>query len=151
MNATPTRTAIGLLCRIYTGWDGRRPALLRGAEALTKVGPSEQDMYYNYYATLVLHHLGGPDWDTWNKKIREYLIRTQAKTGHETGSWTFTGGQGSRNGGRHFNTCLACLILETYYRSKPMYQSAGRTDLTPEDVGIKPVKPTTGPSGERKR
>ena len=28
-------------------------------------------------------------------------------------------------GGRHFDTCMACLILETYYRSKPAYASPG--------------------------
>ncbi len=117
--ATPGRQAIGLLCRVYTGWDRRRQGLLDGADALAKAGPSETDLYFDYYATSVLHHLGGPAWDQWNEKMRPFLIRTQDQTGHQTGSWSFHGGHGSKPGGRLLNTSLACLILETYYRSKP--------------------------------
>jgi len=67
-----------------------------------------------------LHHVGGQLWDGWNEQMRGYLIRTQATAGHETGSWSFHGGLGSGPGGRHYNTCLATLILEVYYRSKPI-------------------------------
>jgi hypothetical protein len=117
--ATPSLSAIGLLCRIYTGWN--RQQIVRGAEILATVGPSENDMYFNYYATLVLHHCGGPQWDEWNRKLRAYLIRTQSHNGHETGSWSFAPNMSNAAGGRHFDTCMACLILETYYRSKPAY------------------------------
>jgi len=119
IEATPTRSAIGLLCRVYTGWD--RQQLQRGVEILAAVGPSENDMYYNYYGTLLLHHYGGPLWDDWNRKLRGYLIRTQSHNGHESGSWSFRPCQSNLMGGRHFDTCMACLILETYYRSKPVY------------------------------
>ena len=119
--ATPTRSSIGLLCRVYTGWN--RPQLQHGVELLAAVGPSENDMYYNYYATLLLHHYGGPLWDDWNRKLRDYLIRTQSHNGHETGSWSFRPCHSNSMGGRHFDTCMACLILETYYRSKPAYTS----------------------------
>ena len=95
----------------------------RGVELLAAVGPSENDMYYNYYATLLLHHYGGPLWDDWNRKLRDYLIRTQSHKGHETGSWSFPLCHSNALGGRHFDTCMACLILETYYRSKPAYSS----------------------------
>ena len=80
-------------------------------------------MYYNYYATLLLHHYGGPLWDDWNRKLRDYLIRTQSHNGHETGSWSFRPCVSNLMGGRHYDTCMACLILETYYRSKPVYTS----------------------------
>jgi hypothetical protein len=119
VDATPTRSSIGLLCRVYTGWD--RQQLQRGIEILAGVGPSENDMYYNYYGTLLLHHYGGPLWDDWNRKLRDYLIRTQSHRGHETGSWSFRANPSNTMGGRHFDTCMACLILETYYRSKPVY------------------------------
>jgi hypothetical protein len=118
-SVTPTRTSIGLLCRVYTGWN--RPQLQRGVELLAAVGPSERDMYYNYYGTLLLHHYGGPLWDEWNRKLRDYLIRTQSHQGHETGSWSFRPNSMTSAAGRHFDTCMACLILETYYRSKPAY------------------------------
>ena len=122
---TPVCSSIGLLCRIYTGWEREQPGLQAGVALLARQGPSEQDMYYNYYATLVLHHVGGPLWEDWNRKLREYLIRTQSRVGHETGSWSFHGGHGVGAGGRLYNTALACLILETPYRSKSMYAPAG--------------------------
>jgi hypothetical protein len=121
---TPVCSSIGLLCRIYTGWEREQPGLQAGATLLARHGPSEQDMYYNYYATLVLHHVGGPLWDDWNVKLREYLIRTQSREGHQAGSWSFRGSHGSGAGGRLYNTALACLILQTPYRSKSMYEPA---------------------------
>ena len=139
--ASPTRSSIGLLCRVYTGWS--RPQLQHGVELLAAAGPSENDMYYNYYATLLLHHYGGPLWDDWNRNLRDYLIQTQSHTGHETGSWSFRPCHSNSIGGRHFDTCMACLILETYYRSKPAYvspkplkekeadQPAGKADNAP--------------------
>src|SRR4029078_10906716 len=55
-------TAIGLLCRMYLGWQRGTPALVRGIEAISEAGPSlestgpeRNNMYYNYYATQVLH------------------------------------------------------------------------------------------------
>ena len=145
---SPTRTAIGLLCRIYTGWQSTEPALLRGAQLLAKTGPSEQDMYYNYYATLVLHHLGGSEWEKWNTKMREYLIRTQDKSGHQVGSWSFHGSQSSRHGGRHLDTCLACLILEVYYRSRSMFSPGHTEHSLGENVNKKAAPPAANPSGD---
>jgi hypothetical protein len=147
--ATPTRTSIGLLCRVYTGWT--RPQLQRGVEKLAAVGPSENDMYYNYYATLLLHHYGGPLWDDWNRKMRGYLIRTQSHQGHETGSWSFPPCHSNTMGGRHFDTCMACLILETYYRSKPAYPppqpDKQQPAAVPEKAGEVPAKPASeGPA-----
>ena len=68
----------GLLCRMYTGWHRDRPALYRGVAHLHKWGPSETNMYYDYYATQVLHHWEGPEWQAWNKPMRDYLVATQA-------------------------------------------------------------------------
>jgi hypothetical protein len=131
--ATPARSSMGLLCRVYTGWN--RQQLQRGVEILAAVGPSEYDMYYNYYATLLLHHYGGPLWDQWNRKLRDYLVRSQSHNGHETGSWSFRPCQSNQMGGRHFDTCMACLILETYYRSKPVYTSPQMAEKKSADSG----------------
>jgi hypothetical protein len=119
-DATPTRSAIGLLCRLYTNWNGAEQGFVQGTQSLARTGVNQQDMYQDYYVTLLLHHVGGQLWDGWNEQMRGYLIRTQATAGHETGSWSFHGGLGSGPGGRHYNTCLATLILEVYYRSKPI-------------------------------
>jgi hypothetical protein len=113
-------TSVGLLCRMYMGWHRDRPALYRGVAHLHKWGPSETNMYYDFYATQVLHHWEGPEWQEWNKKMRDYLVRTQAAESHENGSWYFPDLYGDR-GGRLYNTAMALMILEVYYRHMPLY------------------------------
>jgi hypothetical protein len=139
IEATPLRSAVGLLCRDYTGWN--RQQLQRGVEILATLGPSEFDMYYNFYATLLLHDYGGPLWDNWNRKLRDYLIRTQSRLGHETGSWSFRASKSNLMGGRHFDTCLACLLLESSYSSKPAYAST-------QPAKAKPAKPAPDRTGD---
>ena len=117
---TQTTTAIGLLCRMWTGWTRANPGLRRGVVYLEKWGPSHDDMYYNYYATQVLFHWGGRGWELWNAKLRDYLVNTQATKGHEAGSWHFSG-RWSHSGGRLYNTAMAAMILEVYYRHMPLY------------------------------
>jgi hypothetical protein len=114
-------TAVGLLCRMYTGWSRYRPALQRGVLYLYKWGPSDDNMYFNYYATQVMIQSDGAYWPTWNRQMRDFLIATQAKNSHESGSWYFPGGYGDR-GGRLYNTAMAVMTLEVYYRYMPLYQ-----------------------------
>ena len=127
-NPSSTRSAIGLLCRLYTEWTGAEQGFVQGTEALGRAGINRQDMYQDYYVTLLLHHVGGQLWDTWNGQMRPYLIGSQASAGHEAGSWSFRGGW-AKNGGRHYDTCLATLILEVYYRSKPILWTSGGTGV----------------------
>jgi hypothetical protein len=123
MTPEPRRstTAIGLLLRMYTGWRRGNPALRAGVKHLSEWGPSKDDMYYNYYATQVLRHWGGYQWEIWNAKMRDYLVATQARQGHEAGSWHFSGNHGD-TGGRLYNTAMAIMTLEVYYRYMPLYQ-----------------------------
>ena len=116
-----TTTAIGLLMRMYTGWRRDHPGLQKGTAYLSQWGPSDDNMYYNYYATQVMHHWQGTEWESWNRKMRDYLIATQATTSHEAGSWYFSGGQGDV-GGRLYNTAMAVMTLEVYYRYMPLYR-----------------------------
>jgi hypothetical protein len=89
----------------------------------------QNNMYYNYYATQVLHHVGGYPWEQWNAVMRDYLVKTQAKAGHEEGSWYFDGDDmGSRNGGRLYCTAMAAMILEVYYRHLPLYRQQSVLD-----------------------
>jgi hypothetical protein len=113
-------TAIGLLCRMYSGWRRNDPRLVRGVARLAAWGPSYDDMYFNYYATQVLHHQEGPEWPAWNERLREHLIASQAKSGHEAGSWHFADPHTSP-GGRLCDTALALMVLEVYYRHLPLY------------------------------
>jgi hypothetical protein len=123
----PATTAIGLLCRMYLGWTRSNRTLQRGIELLDKEGPSvdkagrNSNLYYNYYGTQVMHHWGGEPWHRWNLKMRDFLIDTQAKEGHASGSWYFDGDHGSGSGGRLYCTAMSAMILEVYYRHLPIY------------------------------
>jgi hypothetical protein len=114
-----TTTAIGLLSRMFTGWRRSNPALAQGVAHLCEWGPSETDIYYDYYATQVLYHWEGSDWERWNHRMRDHLIATQATSGHEAGSWYFE--RHGSEGGRLFGTAMAVMTLEVYYRYMPLY------------------------------
>ena len=117
-------TSIGLLLRMYTTWAKTHRGLTDGVERLSAWGPSKGDIYYDYYATQVMHHYGGKHWKKWNDIMRDYLVDTQEKEGHAAGSWMFKHGRhGAAQGGRLYNTAMACMILEVYYRHAPIYKS----------------------------
>jgi len=118
----PSTSAIGLLCRMYGGWKRDHQGISGGAEYLSRQGPSTGDLYYSYYATQVMHHYGGPLWKTWNRNMRDSLVRTQSRQGHEDGSWSL-GSRWAEKGGRLYETSLATLILEVYYRHMRIYQT----------------------------
>jgi hypothetical protein len=125
----PGTTAIGLLCRMYLGWNRDHPALARGVAFLSQTGPSETDMYYNYYATQVLHHWGGPEWEKWNEVMRDRLVETQVTEGHAAGSWSIEPSMPWTDaGGRLYQTCLCIMTLEVYYRHLPLYQREAVSD-----------------------
>lgn len=125
-----TTSAVGLLCRMYTGWPQDHLGLERGVAHLTAEGPSllgpNANIYFNYYATQVMHQSGGDVWHRWNDQMREFLIHSQATEGHESGSWYFGGGQGDV-GGRLFGTAMAIMTLEVYYRHLPIYRPEAMT------------------------
>jgi hypothetical protein len=116
----PTTSAVGLLCRMYTGWKRDNPALQKGMAHLARLGPHKGNLYFNYYATQCMFHWGGLDWDGWNPKMRELLLKSQDQAGHSAGSWYFTDAYGDK-GGRLYNTALAVMVLEVYYRYLPLY------------------------------
>ena len=118
----PPLTAAGLLCRMYLGWKKDHPALNRGLDRLAKMGPNN-NLYYDYYGTQVMHHVEGDRWVAWNAKMRDMLVKEQAKQGHEQGSWAdpFLKASHGEQGGRIYTTSLATMILEVYYRHLPIY------------------------------
>ncbi len=121
----PTCTAIGLLIRMFRGMPHTDPRILGGAEYFQRVGRSNGDVYFNYYVSLFLFHVGGSIWENWNPKLREHLINTQSTDGHEAGSWYFDNPYG-REGGRLYTTAMCAMTLEVYYRFSPLYQ---QTDI----------------------
>jgi len=123
----PTPTAVGLLARMYYGWPQDDPRLAKGVTHLQKLKPSRTDMYFNYYAMQVMHHYEGDGWDAWNRELRDRLIATQSRRGHEHGSWYFRDEHG-KSGGRLYTTAMCIMILEVYYRHMPLYGSAAVED-----------------------
>ena len=121
-------TAVGLLCREYLGWGPRNPGLQAGVAKIREVPPNAvRSMYYNYYATQVMHHMGGKDWEFWNPKIRDMLIAKQDAGNtpghpHQKGSWASDGDAYHAAGGRIMMTSLCVLTLEVYYRHLPLYR-----------------------------
>ncbi len=131
--ATLTMTAEGLLCRQYLGWPSSHPALLRAIEVdLLPNAPDAkaemQSVYFWYYATQVMHHVGGQAWTKWNDKMKVVLPQLQEKKGVDEGSWYLENDQFTPSGGRLYTTCFCIYCLEVYYRHMALY------DLKPEDV-----------------
>jgi hypothetical protein len=128
-------SAVGLLCRMYLGWKKEHPALGRGIERLILKGPDKANMYYNYYATQAVFQYTGGDgslWREWNDKMRDFLVSTQTREGHEKGSWFLPGDGHNTTGGRLYVTAMATMILEVYYRHMPIYQEKALEEEFPE-------------------
>jgi hypothetical protein len=110
---------------MFRGTSTTDPLVLDAAQYFLKKGLSRNDIYYNYYGSLYLFHIGGPLWQQWNAPVRDYLIQTQATGGHEAGSWYFENPYG-KEGGRLYTTAMAAMTLEVYYRFSPLYQQVNK-------------------------
>ncbi|MDR2642983.1 MAG: terpene cyclase/mutase family protein [Planctomycetaceae bacterium] len=123
-----TSNATGLLLRMYLSWEPGLVELDEGVRIIAQRGPLRTangdftcNLYYAYYGTLLMHHYGESYWSDWYGKLRDFLVKTQSKNGHEAGSWHFPDSYCDK-GGRLLNTALAALILETPYRYLPLYR-----------------------------
>jgi hypothetical protein len=133
--ATPATTSMGLLMRMYLGWDKQNPDLKRGAEFLLDNPPQlgtaaqkKRDTYYWYYASQVMYHMQGDAWRDWNLKLRPLLLNSQAKTGVSAGSWDPGGAVPDKwgaHGGRLYVTTMNLLSLEVSHRYLPIYDTIG--------------------------
>lgn len=125
--ATPTMSAVGLLCNQYLRAGRADPVIVGGVKYLMANQPSEQtqNIYYWYYAAQVMHNMNDKDWDKWNRTMRTVLINTQVREGCAAGSWDpdkpVRDAWGPA-GGRVMMTSLSALTLEVYYRYLPLYQ-----------------------------
>lgn len=128
---TVSMTAVGILCMQYLGSGRNDPGLAEGKKYLMDNLPdveNARDIYYWYYATQVMHNYLGPEWDTWNRRMRRILIQTQEKYGCATGSWSPTHPSPDpwgKQGGRLYMTSLSALTLEIYYRYLPLFRIQG--------------------------
>ncbi|MCL4204822.1 MAG: squalene--hopene cyclase [Pirellulaceae bacterium] len=122
---TLVMTAEALLCRQYLGWQRDDPRMLAGVRMLLEYPvdyDNDENVYYWYYATQTLHHMGGDEWEQWNKLMRERIPARQVRQGAERGSWNPGGDRWGAHGGRLFTTCLSVFNLEVYYRHLPIYK-----------------------------
>jgi hypothetical protein len=126
-----TMTAVGALCRQYLGISPRNPSLLASVNRIKTAPPGATgNIYYEYYATQVMHHMGGEAWQFWNLGpkgdgkggIRDTLIAKQDTGANgrpgQAGTWQGTAHVGGRLGA----TSLSLLSLEVYYRHLPLYR-----------------------------
>lgn len=122
--ATASMTAIGNLIRLFRGYSITDPVIRKANEWIAKQAPSVNDVYYNYYATQFMFHVGGDRWKNWNAVMRELLIHSQTLTGPMAGSWYFDGNTFNMEAGRLYTTTMSCLTLEVYYRYLPVYEAS---------------------------
>jgi hypothetical protein len=121
----PCTSAIGLFCRLHTGWQDAA-VIDRGLAALARTGPDPDAIYLNFYLSQALLQADHAAWPRWNVRHRDLLVARQGSVGHERGSWWLADAE-TAPGGRLAHTALAVLTLEVYYRLLPLYR--------PEAVG----------------
>ena len=132
--ASHSMTSVGLLLRMYTGWNRDDQRLVRGSDYLLTRLPSDatielRDTYYWYYATQVLNHVGGERWERWNQALEPLLIRTQVQNGAMKGSWDPyypVPDRWATFGGRIYLTTMNLLNLEVEYRKLPLYENTAK-------------------------
>ena len=84
-------TAEALLCRQYLGWKRNDPKMIAGADYVSvhplAYGEGNQNVYYWYYATQVMAHVGGEAWQRWIGRLHPLLVNSQVRQGTNDGSW----------------------------------------------------------------
>ncbi|MFH0939615.1 MAG: hypothetical protein V1899_10100 [Planctomycetota bacterium] len=73
------------------------------------------NMYFGYYATLLMFQKGGDHWKVWNEAMKKALTESQCKGGKDDGSWN-PHSRWIDDGSRVMSTALCILCLEVYYR-----------------------------------
>ena len=138
-------TSVGLLMRLYTGWNREHDDLRRGADHLLAnlptlgsldeppqvgtIGNPMRDTYYWYYATQVMFHMKGAYWEQWNDALHPLLTESQIQSGTFAGSWDPRRPVPDKWGphaGRIYITTLNLLSLEVYYRHLPIYEATAK-------------------------
>jgi hypothetical protein len=77
-------------------------------------GQESSNLYYHYYHAQAMINHGGKEWDDYNLRFRDSLLKAQKPDG----SWEQ---RGIKHGpvNVHMSTCLATMMLEVYYRFLP--------------------------------
>ncbi|MFP4353499.1 MAG: hypothetical protein ACLFUJ_00130 [Phycisphaerae bacterium] len=122
---SPAMTAEAIFSRILMGETPSDSEIRKAGDLILKHVPSrrnrERNFYSWYYCSLALMQVQGPQWDRWNKVMRDYLVKLQENRGGEAGSFDPDSRWG-RVGGRTYTTATATLTLQVYYRYPPYLQ-----------------------------
>jgi len=112
-----TMAAAGL-CRLMIGGAAAdHPGVLGPCNRIKKANlPTGYpfNLYYGYYASLLMFQKGGDHWTAWNEAMKPALINGQLRGGKDDGSWDYP--EASKCESRVMSTALAVLCLEVYYR-----------------------------------
>lgn len=109
-----TRTAIGLLSRLYMGYGPKDQMTNQAATLVSKRGPIRGNEYHIYYGTYCMFQMQGEFWTKWNEQFRDPLIAQQIRDGGPNdGSWD----------GSVYSTAMNALSLEVYQRYLPSFRN----------------------------
>ena len=132
----PALTAEALASRQFLGVAVSSETAGEAADYITQKLPGSElalggraNLYYWYYATQVLKHIDGPQWERWNRRLRPLLTRSQEKSGELAGSWDPYKPVPDRwgaFGGRLYVTTMNLLSLAVTYRYLPLYEDTAR-------------------------
>jgi len=132
-------TAAGVLCLQLLGHsnDGATRSGLQYIQQfpMTWENPTpENQTYIWYYATQANFQNGGNEWKRWNDKMLPLLIKNQEEDGHWNHGSTISSCD-------VYDTTLACLCLEVYYRYLPTYEKVeavkeGLESKDKEDIAV---------------
>jgi hypothetical protein len=117
-------TAEALVCRLFLGMPADHPCVGEAVELMARSLPETRspNAYAWYYATLASFHVGGPQWESWNRQLQAALLPLQRRESSGLdGSWDPDPVWGG-HGGRVYATAMAALTLEVYYRHLPMHR-----------------------------
>jgi hypothetical protein len=131
-------TAEALVCRLFLGMPVDHPCVGEAVELLARSPPETRspNAYAWYYATLASFHVGGPQWEAWNRQLQAALLPLQRRESNGLdGSWDPDPVWGG-HGGRVYATAMAAMTLEVYYRHLPMH----RQNLPIAGVSGQPVR-----------
>jgi len=113
-----------MFVQLFVGQDRQDALIQKQAKILAKHLPetppttkeADNDFYYWHFGTLAMVQSGGEVWQTWNKYLKETLVKAQTtNTTPETGSWAPVD-RWNFYGGKLYTTSMAILTLQSYYR-----------------------------------
>ncbi|MBI4881235.1 MAG: terpene cyclase/mutase family protein [Planctomycetes bacterium] len=124
---TEAMTALAMVCRILMGEDPQKSVALRGGADLLRMQlpfwdekEGTIDYIYWMFGAHAMWQMGGADWEMWQKRMFDAVVKTQRQDGCERGSWDPQYDPWGHEGGRIYATAMMLLALEApgrYVRS----------------------------------